>query len=165
MRILIAVALAALTACGGGSQPSTSATPSPGPSHAVEDFMKAVADSNLIRMAELWGTKSGSAAETGKPASDDIRARKKSFPVVYAFDQLEGEALARLQRIYTSPPGDGDVPEVLALLEEAGSREAAMWHAEQWAQQAVETLRPLELDPERRADIEAIAAFLVHRRA
>jgi geranylgeranyl diphosphate synthase type I len=109
----------------------------------------------------IWGE----ASETGKPASDDIRARKKSFPVVWAFDHLQGEDLAAFQRIYASPPSDGDARDVLALLDAANARKASTSHAEQWAAQAIETLRPLELDPERRADIEAIAAFFVHRRA
>jgi hypothetical protein len=76
----MAITLAALTACGGGSKPSTGATPSPGPAHAVEAFMKAVADSNLTRMAELWGTKGGSAAETGKPTDYQRRVA-----VMYTF--------------------------------------------------------------------------------
>jgi geranylgeranyl diphosphate synthase type I len=109
----------------------------------------------------IWGE----ASETGKPASDDIRARKKSFPVVWAFDHLQGEDLAELQRIYVSAPSDSDVASVLALLDAANARKASTSHAEQWAAQAIETLRPLELDPQRRAEIEAIAAFFVHRRA
>jgi len=37
------------------------------PSAAVEEFMRAAADSNLTRMAELFGTDKGSARQTGKP--------------------------------------------------------------------------------------------------
>lgn len=36
-------------------------------SAAVEQFMKAASDSNLTRMAELFGTDEGSAARTGNP--------------------------------------------------------------------------------------------------
>lgn len=49
-----------------GSSPTTVA-PSPGPEYAVQEFMAAVADSNLPKMAEYWGTAKGSAAETGNP--------------------------------------------------------------------------------------------------
>ena len=80
MRILSAIALTTLIACGGGSKPTTGTTPSPGPTLAVEQFMKAVADSNLTRMAELWGTSSGSAAETGKPADYQRRVA-----IIYTF--------------------------------------------------------------------------------
>jgi len=53
-----------LAACGGTS---TTVAPSPGPEYAVQEFMAAVADSNLPKMAEYWGTAKGSAAETGNP--------------------------------------------------------------------------------------------------
>jgi geranylgeranyl diphosphate synthase type I len=109
----------------------------------------------------IWGD----ASETGKPAGDDIRSRKKSFPVVFAFDHLEGSALARLERIYASPGGpEGDVGEVLGLLDSVRARNAATAMAEQWASQAIETLRPLELQPERRQELVALASFFVHRR-
>ncbi|HKP30091.1 MAG TPA: hypothetical protein VJU15_11845 [Gemmatimonadales bacterium] len=94
MRILIAITLATLLGCGGGSKPATSASPAPGPTHAVDDFMKAVADSNLTRMAQLWGTSKGSAAETGKPTDYQRRVA-----VIYTF--LKGstaKVLAEVER-------------------------------------------------------------------
>ncbi len=54
-----------LAAC--GSQTST-LSPSPGPEYAVQEFMAAVADSNLTKMAEYWGTAKGAAGEIGQPA-------------------------------------------------------------------------------------------------
>lgn len=66
---LVLVALVA--ACGG---PRGAAVDSPEPSApvptsgaAVEQFMQAVADSNLTRMGQLWGTTSGPASATGQP--------------------------------------------------------------------------------------------------
>ena len=110
----------------------------------------------------IWGE----ASETGKSACDDIRARKKSFPVVYAFDHLEGGARDALARIYASPvPSDADVGGALRLLDSVNARQAATSMAQQWAAQAIETLRPLELNPDRREDIEALASFFVHRRS
>ena len=94
MRILPAVLMSVLIACGGGSQPSTGATPSTGPTEAVATFMKAVTDSNLTRMAELWGTSRGSAAETGKPTDYQRRVA-----VMYTF--LKGstaKVLAEVER-------------------------------------------------------------------
>ncbi len=79
MRILTAIILTAIIACGGGSQPA-GVVPSPGPTLAVEQFMRAVADSDLTRMAQLWGTRNGSAAETGKP--QDYQRR---VAVMYTF--------------------------------------------------------------------------------
>jgi len=61
-RWIVVTALA--FGCGGNT---TSVAPSPGPEYAVQEFMAAIADSNLPKMAEYWGTAKGSAAETGNP--------------------------------------------------------------------------------------------------
>lgn len=67
MRPVLLAGLAAL-ACGGGTsigggpvEPARSA------SQAMTTFMRAAADSNLARMAELWGSADGPAARTGQP--------------------------------------------------------------------------------------------------
>jgi len=82
-----------LAACGGGSapvQPSASATV------AVQSFMQAVADSNLAKMASLWGTPNGPASRTGQPPDYERRIaimqaylRNDSFRVTS--DVAEGE--------------------------------------------------------------------------
>ncbi len=109
----------------------------------------------------IWGE----AAVTGKPVADDIRSRKKSFPVVYAFGHLDGERLAELRSIYASPPDDDAVGRVLGLLDAAGAREASVASAARWAASAVDAIARIELDAERRRDIEALASFAVHRSA
>jgi hypothetical protein len=54
-----------LAACGGASAPQ--AEPATSASGAVQSFMQAVADSNVVKMANLWGTASGPAAKTNIP--------------------------------------------------------------------------------------------------
>jgi hypothetical protein len=59
-----------LASCGGHSapvQPARSATA------AVQSFMQAVADSNLNKMAGLWGTTSGPSARTHQPPDYERR--------------------------------------------------------------------------------------------
>ncbi len=110
----------------------------------------------------IWGV----AGVTGKPVADDIRSRKKSFPVVYAFEHLDAAAAERLRRIYSSPDlGDADVEDVLSLLESVDARGVATTEAARWAAAATQALAPLGLDPERRRDIEALASFFVYRAA
>jgi len=110
----------------------------------------------------IWGEQ----AVTGKPVADDIRSRKKSFPIVYAFEHLPEDARMRLQRLYAaSEITEPDVDAVLALLDQAGARAASTAAAERWAAAALELLRPLRLDPGRRRDIEAVASFFVYRSA
>lgn len=88
-RWLSALLLAA--ACGGG-QPAQSTSPSDNaatPDGAVRQFMQAVADSNINRMARYWGTSKGPAAITGQPvdylqrlAVTQAYLRKSPFRVV-----------------------------------------------------------------------------------
>jgi hypothetical protein len=59
-----------LAACGGGTAP---VQPSNSAAAAVKGFMQAVADSNLSKMASLWGTANGPASKTGQPQDYERR--------------------------------------------------------------------------------------------
>ena len=110
----------------------------------------------------IWGV----AAVTGKPVADDIRSRKKSFPIVWAFEHAPADVSARLRQIYRAPTvTEDDVDEALVLLAEAGAQEAAASEAARWADRALATLDPLDLAPERKRDLEALGNFFVHREA
>lgn len=66
-RFPIAV-FALLAACGGhASSPATTAPPATAEG-AVRNFMAAVADSDLAKMANYWGSAKGPAAKTNEPA-------------------------------------------------------------------------------------------------
>ena len=62
MRYPLVWSVAVAAGCAGGS--SGSVTPIGSPDQAAAAFMKAAADSNLARMAQLWGTSRGPASET-----------------------------------------------------------------------------------------------------
>lgn len=62
LNMLVAVAAVASAA------PLAAQKPAPRSASAVvEEFFHATADSNLVRMSELWGTEKGSARQTGEP--------------------------------------------------------------------------------------------------
>ncbi len=110
----------------------------------------------------IWGE----GAVTGKPVADDIRSRKQSFPIAWAFEHLRGESARTMADIYRSDAiSEADVDAVVAILNEAGAPEVAIRTATRWATAGIAALRPLQLDAERRQDIEALAAFFVHRSA
>jgi geranylgeranyl diphosphate synthase type I len=110
----------------------------------------------------IWGAPE----QTGKPAGDDIRARKKSYPVVYAMEHQDDDGRAELARIYASESlTEADVARVTALLDGCGAREAASAAARQHIDNALAALRDLDINGERRADLEAIAAFAIDRSA
>ena len=66
--IILAACGGSQSSQGGGPTPDGGVAPSPSPEFALNEFMAAVADSNLPKMAEFWGTARGSAAETGDPS-------------------------------------------------------------------------------------------------
>jgi geranylgeranyl diphosphate synthase type I len=108
----------------------------------------------------------GEPAVTGKPVAEDIRSRKKSFPVVYALERLPEDGRRRLRELYAGDALDGAaVEEVLGLLERAGARSASTEAARRWAGQATTALGDAALDGERLADIEALASYFVYRSA
>ena len=65
----------------------------------------------------IWGESS----RTGKPAGADIRARKKTLPVVFGLENSP-----ELRTLYCLPVDrDADVPTAVRLLDECGARAAA----------------------------------------
>jgi geranylgeranyl diphosphate synthase type I len=108
----------------------------------------------------------GSTDDTGKPVGDDIRARKKSYPVVYAMGVLGADEAAELARCFAQHVIDDDgVLRVMSVLDACGAREAASEAANRHVQDALGALSGLDMDFEPRADLEAIAAFAVERSA
>jgi hypothetical protein len=63
-----------LAACGGGGGAgSAPVRPEASAAAAVQSFMQAVADSNLAKMASLWGSASGPAYKTHQPSDYERR--------------------------------------------------------------------------------------------
>jgi hypothetical protein len=70
----LAGAVVLVVACGGGGAgKGPKVTPTLSGEQAVDLFMKAVSDSNLAKMATLWGSAKGSASSTGQPADFERR--------------------------------------------------------------------------------------------
>lgn len=73
-RSSLAIAAALLlAACAGGASPAQAPAPAASAEHAVQEFMRAVADSNLTKMAQLWGSAKGPAGTTHEPADYERR--------------------------------------------------------------------------------------------
>jgi geranylgeranyl diphosphate synthase, type I len=106
----------------------------------------------------IWGDES----LTGKPLGNDIRRKKKSFPVIFALQH--SSKAADLRRIYSSPDVDGDgLAAVMDLLKDAHAEEAAGCLARKYRDQALDEIESLPLSSQGRADLQEIAAFLVER--
>ncbi|MEV0804868.1 polyprenyl synthetase family protein [Micromonospora sp. NPDC050200] len=108
----------------------------------------------------IWGAPQ----RTGKPVGSDLRARKRTVPVVLAVTggDRAGRSLAELYRS-PAPLTDDDVVRASALIEAAGARE----RTEQWAWQEAERARAeldaLDLPDDVRGEFLDIATFITGR--
>ena len=108
----------------------------------------------------IWGDE----ATLGKATGNDIRRRKKSYPVVVALERAAGAALDDLQRIYGQTElEEDDVERVLAILDEVGAREHSQAVTEEAANRALDALTPIPLPDWARNEAEELVDFLARR--
>jgi len=108
----------------------------------------------------IWGD----VATSGKAAGNDIRRRKKSFPVVFALEQAKGPSLNDLMRIYQQEElEEQDVDRVLDILEEVGSKQQSEMITEFSAEEAIQSLKGVSLPAWARKEAEDLVDFLAHR--
>jgi geranylgeranyl diphosphate synthase type I len=108
----------------------------------------------------IWGDEK----TTGKSGSSDIQMKKKTLPVVYALEKSTGEDRQRLQQIYrkdTITPADEE--EVTGILDSLQARSYAEGVSVRYYDQAVSELNALEVPEAQKAELKAIAAFLLDR--
>ena len=108
----------------------------------------------------IWGSEE----KTGKPVGNDIWRRKKSLPIVYAFEKAGGAAGAALRAIYTGDVIDkGGVDRVLSILEEVGARDEAQRIAERYCSRALDELSEADLSTWAADSMREMAHFLTER--
>jgi geranylgeranyl diphosphate synthase type I len=108
----------------------------------------------------IWG----SPEVTGKPVGSDLRARKKSLPIVAALTggTPAGRELAELLSA-PGPLSDDDVARATDLVVEAGGREWAEVETVAAMRQALDCLDQAGLRPDVRAEFAGIAEFVTAR--
>ena len=108
----------------------------------------------------IWGDE----AATGKSSDNDIRRRKKSFPVVVGLERASGAAREDLLRIYNQDAlDDSDVQRVMSILEEVGAPEYSERLTQESADCAVTALERVELPSWARSEVEELVDFLAGR--
>jgi geranylgeranyl diphosphate synthase type I len=110
----------------------------------------------------VWGRPD----ETGKQEADDIRRRKKSLPVLLLLDRLSDSDWERVTDVYRQEaPDDGQVAEVLALLDRYEIQPLVQAQVKTWHDRAAEHLHAAMPDPAARIALEDLTESLVDRRA
>jgi geranylgeranyl diphosphate synthase type I len=112
----------------------------------------------------IWGATS----ETGKPVAADLRRRKKSLPIIYAFQHSTPEERARLTTLYQrhadAPLDDIDVAAALGVLERTRAEEKARGLLADHCAKAMLELERTHLEPWARAEFAEFVRFLAERR-
>jgi geranylgeranyl diphosphate synthase, type I len=105
----------------------------------------------------IWGE----SAETGKPSCNDIRRRKKTLPVVIAFQRTSGAERIRIRGLYEGGPlGESGVGEVMSILEAVDARKESETLQRSFARRAQDAVRQLCLEPGPARDLEDVVRFL-----
>ena len=106
----------------------------------------------------------GDSSVTGKSASSDVRAGKRSAPIVAAL-AAGTDASIRLARHFRSgpPASEDDVTEATKLIDEAGGLEWAAREADRRLAQALAHLDGLAIEPGAREHLAQLARFVVDR--
>jgi geranylgeranyl diphosphate synthase type I len=108
----------------------------------------------------IWGDQ----ATTGKAAGNDIRRRKKSFPIVFAMGRAQGQALDDLLEVYRRPEvGDRDLARVLEVLDQVGAQEESRRLTEASAGEALAALEGIALPAWARDEAEELVEFVARR--
>ena len=106
-----------------------------------------------------------SASQSGKPASGDVRRRKKTLPVVWALEHAGADDAARLRELYApadTPLDDDQVAEVLAILDRSGARDHALAEARRHRDLALGGVDGLPIPEERRAQLRAVVESVIN---
>jgi len=108
----------------------------------------------------IWGDP----AVTGKPTLSDLRARKKSLPVVAAL-RRGGAYGQRLRELYLRPEplDEADLTTVARLVERAGGRAWAQSQADRHVRRALHCLGVAEPPADAHAALLAVAALVTRR--
>jgi geranylgeranyl diphosphate synthase type I len=108
----------------------------------------------------IWGKQ----AETGKPSGNDIRRRKKSYPVVFALENSSGAAKKELLAMYQNGGlTEADVNKAMAIFETAGARDNAQKLVEKYSHQARQTFNQTNPPAAVKRDMEEVLQFLSDR--
>ena len=110
----------------------------------------------------IWGDE----GETGKPVDDDVRAGKRSHPIIVALERGSPDVRATLQQLLAQERrSDGDVARVASLLEEAGARVESERTARDHGEAAVASLAKVALLAPRSEELAGLARFAAERRS
>ncbi len=111
----------------------------------------------------IWGDEK-TTGKAGSSTDNDIRRKKKSFPIVLALQNADGPDRRRLESIYAKQTlNQQDVDDVLEILESVRAQESARHMINREATLAMEALAPVPLSEWAREEAQGLVNFLASR--
>lgn len=108
----------------------------------------------------IWGEPS----DTGKSATSDIIGKKKSYPILVAFERADATIRERLFNIYSQPElTPTDVEVVLDILESVSAKDFTKRLIDQYFDEALFSLHQTGVNNETQQQIQQLAEFFVTR--
>jgi geranylgeranyl diphosphate synthase type I len=107
----------------------------------------------------IWGEE----RVTGKPVHSDLRSRKKTLPVTYAYGLAPADAELLEWLRGTDEPSAAGLARVAEILENVGARDWALAQARRRMDEADQLLSDVDIKPQARADLIQLAHFVVER--
>lgn len=106
----------------------------------------------------IWGAERA----TGKEPSD-VAHKKKTLPVIYAYEHAGPEDRRRLARLYASPdPIAVEIDEIVAILERSGAREYTRDQARRYRDEAIAALDAAGvIEPAAREQLKGIIVSVI----
>lgn len=129
---------------------------------AFEEFGFLIGQAFQIRddFLGIWGEES----KTGKPIGNDIIRKKKTFPVVYGFENAHGARKSQLLNIYNMKElYDDDRTKVLQVLEDVGAKEATLDFIDEVSERAMNIVNQLEIPTWASIELKKLVFFLANR--
>jgi geranylgeranyl diphosphate synthase type I len=107
----------------------------------------------------IWGAEQA----TGKEPSD-VAHKKKTLPVIYAYEHAGPEDRARLVELYASAnPSAADVAEIIGILERTGARDYTRAEARRYRDEALAELKAAGVvEPAAREHLESIVVSAIN---
>lgn len=100
---------------------------------------------------------------TGKPVANDLRAHKKTLPIVVALSE-SGRGRDQLVRLLSNGHlSEEDVIAAISLVGEAGGRERCMAEADRQLEAALASIEGVGIDPVAQAELAEVARFVTAR--
>jgi geranylgeranyl diphosphate synthase type I len=104
------------------------------------------------------------AKKTGKPHASDIKNKKKTLPVLYAFEKASKEDRETLIEIYEKESSsEEDIKKVLHILEKVNAQTYSRRIADKYEKEAISHLEKTGINNEAMEKLKILADFLIYR--